>query len=184
MSTRRLTGTLASAFVLLVATGCGSGGDTESDAVVWTDQVCGALSGFARAATTQPQVNGADPVATVRGLGDYFGATATAVEGSITALDAVGPSPVAGGDEYVARLKGALAQIRTSFDAAKGQLAGVDTSSQQAMAVALPAAMAPLQELRNLADPTAGLQATDELRTAADKASSCQQVRSTTSPAR
>jgi hypothetical protein len=44
--------------------------------------------------------------------------------------------------------------------------------------------MAPLQELRNLADPTAGLQATDELRTAADKASNCQQVRSTTSPAR
>jgi hypothetical protein len=52
------------------------------------------------------------------------------------------------------------------------------------MSVALPAAVAPLEELRNLADPTAGLRATDELRAAADKAPNCQQVRSTTSPAR
>lgn len=184
MSTRRLTYTLVSAFVLLVVTGCGAGGDSDATAVAWTNQVCGALSGFARAATTQPQVNRTDPVATVRGLGDYFTATGTAVQGSITALDAIGPSPVAGGDEYVARLKGALIQIRTGFDAARGQLTTVDTSSVQAMSVALPKALAPLRELRNLADPTAGLQANDELKAAADKAANCQQVRSTTSPAR
>jgi hypothetical protein len=184
LSTRRLTYTLASAFVLLVVAGCGTGSDSDAEAVAWTNQVCGALSGFARAATTQPQMNGADPVATVRGLGDYFTATGTAVQGSITALDSIGPSPVAGGDEYVARLKGALTQIRTGFDAARGQLTTVDTSSVRTMSVALPTALAPLQELRNMADPTAGLQANDELRTAADKAANCQQVRSTTSPAR
>jgi hypothetical protein len=184
MGTRRFTNTLASAFVLVVAAGCGEAGDAGSDAVAWTDQVCGALSGFARAATTQPKVDGADPAATVRGLGDYFGTTAAALQGSIIELDAVGPSPVDGGDEYVARLKGALTEIRTSFDMARGQLAGVDTSSVQAMSVALPAAVAPLQELRNLADPTEGLRATDELTAAADKATNCQQVRSTTSPAR
>jgi hypothetical protein len=184
MGTRRFTCTLASAFVLVIAAGCGNSSDPDSDAVAWTDQVCGALSGFARAATSQPQVGGADPVSTVRGLGDYFSATATALQGSISELDAVGPSPVEGGDEYVARLKGALTEIRTSFDTARGQLAGVDTSSVQAMSVALPAAVAPLQELRNLADPTDGLRATDELRAAADKAANCQQVRSTTSPTR
>src|ERR1700754_839541 len=144
MSTRRLTYTLASAFLVLAATGCGTAGDSNSEAVAWTDQVCGALSGFARAATAQPQVNGADPVATVRGLSEYFTATGTAVEGSITALDAIGPSPVAGGDEYVARLKSALNQIRSGFDTARGQLATVDTSSVQAMSVALPTALAPL----------------------------------------
>jgi hypothetical protein len=182
MGTRRFTCTLASAFVLVIAAGCGGTGD--ADAVAWTDQVCGALSGFARAATSQPQVGGADPVSTVRGLGDYFSATATALQGSISELDAVGPSPVEGGDEYVARREGAMTEIRTSFDTARGQLAGVDTSSVQAMSVALPAAVAPLQELRDLPDPTDGLRATDELRAAADKAKNCQQIRSTTSPAR
>lgn len=187
MGTRRLTCTLASAFVLVVVAGCGGGDGADaagSEAVAWTDRVCGALSGFAVAATTQPRLDGDDPKAAVRGLGDYFGSTAAALQGSIDQLDTVGASPVDGGDQYVARLKGALTQIRTRFDTAEGELAGVDTSSPQAVSVALPAALAPLQELRNLADPTAGLGTTDELRAATDKAPNCQQVRSTTAPAR
>jgi hypothetical protein len=171
--TRRLTGTLASMLALAAAAGCGGG----TDAIAWTDEVCGALTGFTDAVTTQPRLDASDPVAAVQGLGDYLGSTATALQASISTLDAAGASPVEGGDEYVSRLREALTQIRTSFDAARTQLVQVDTSSAASMTAALPAAVAPLQELTDLADPTEGLRANDELRTAAEQAPNCQRLR-------
>lgn len=172
--TRRFTGTLVSTLVLVLATGCGGGG---SEAVAWTDEVCGALAGFTAAVTDQPTIDQRDPAAAVQGLGDYLGDTAAALQASISALDAAGPSPVDGGDEYVSRLKTALGQIRTGFVTARSQLTGVDTSSIASVTAALPAAVAPLQELTNLADPTEGLRANDALRAAADQAPNCQRLR-------
>ncbi len=179
--------TLVPALALLVATGCGvaaCGGEPAADsaAVTWTDQVCGALAGFTDAVTTQPQVDQADPVATVRGMAEYVGTTTDAVQRSITALDTVGASPVSGGDEYVARLRDALTRIQAGFDATRNQLVGVDTSSPQAFAAAFPAAVAPLQELRNLPDPTEGLRANDALRVASEQAPRCREIRSVGTP--
>jgi hypothetical protein len=182
MRTRRFSWTLASTLALLVAAGCGgSGAGTET--VAWTDGVCGALTGFTDVVTTQPQIDPADPVGAVRGVSDYLGSTAEALQRSISALDAVGTSPVDGGDEYVARLRDALTQIRTSFDAARTQLTGLDASNPASLATALPAAFAPLQELHNLPDPTEGLRANDELRAASEQAPNCQQLRSSASAA-
>jgi hypothetical protein len=173
--TRRTTGTLASTLVLVAVAVAGCGG-SKGDPVAWTDDVCGALSGFITAATAQPNLNQNDPAAMVKGLGDYLGSTTAALDTSIKGLDAAGPSPVDGGDEYVSRLKNTLTQIRTSFDTARTQLAAVDTSSPESLQTALPAAVAPLQELSNLADPTEGLQANEELRAAGEKAPNCKKL--------
>jgi hypothetical protein len=90
---------------------------------------------------------------------------------------------VDGGDEYATRLREALVRIRTSYEAARTQLVGIDASSPEVLATALPAAMAPLQELGTIPSPTEGLQVNDELRTASEQAPSCRELRSAGSPA-
>ena len=182
MRTRRLGSTLLAAFALLVA-GCGGTAAAGTDAVAWTDDVCGALSGFTVAATKQPSVDRTNAAAAVTGVRDYLAATSDGVQQSIDALGAVGPSPVDGGDEYVRRLEDALVRIRTSFEAARSQLTNLDTSRPDVLATALPAATAPLQELRTMPSPTEGLRANDALRAASEKAPNCEQLRSVSSPA-
>ena len=181
MRTRRLSCTIAALAAL--AAGCGGSAGPSGEAVAWTDQVCGALSGFTKAATTSPQINRADPVAAVQELDRYLGATSDELQRSLTALDAVGPSPVDGGDTYVGRLEDALRGIRSGFDAARTQLAAVNVSDPAQLATAVPAALAPLQELRNLPAPTEGMRASEELGAASERADTCRQLRATSTPA-
>lgn len=182
MRTRRFGCTILSALALLAA-GCGGGSGADTDTVAWTDGVCSALNGFTVAATKTPQIDRADPAAAVRGVDGYLASTSDALQQSVEALDEVGPSPVDGGDEYVRRLREALVRIRTSFEAARTQLVGIDASSPQVLATALPTAMAPLQELRTIPSPTEGLGANEELRTASEQAPSCRELRSVSTPA-
>lgn len=181
MRTRRFSCTVA-ALAALVAGCSGSAAPTE-EAVAWTNQVCGALSGFTRAATTSPQINPADPRAAVQELDRYLGATSDELQRSLTALDAVGPSPVDGGDAYVSRLEEALQGIRTGFESARTQLAAVNVSDPTQLSTAVPAALAPLQELRNLPAPTEGMRASEELGAASEQAENCRQLRATSTPA-
>lgn len=177
MGSRITTGLVAASLVAVVVGGCG-GGAASGPAVTWTNDVCGALAGFTRAASTQPKIDGADPVAAVRDLGAYLRSTAAALQETIKGIDTAGPAPVAGGDEYVGRLKTTLGSIRTSFEDAGSRLAKVDTSSPEKLAAAIPAVVAPLQSLGTLADPTQGLESNTELRTAAEQAPNCKQLRS------
>jgi hypothetical protein len=179
MRTRRFSGTVAALAMLTV--GCG-GAATNVDAVAWTDEVCEALSGFTQVASDGPHIDPADPVATVQRMSQYASSTSEELQRSLTALDAVGSSPVEGGDQYVARLREALTSIRAGFESARTQLAAVDIANQAALASAFPAAVAPLQELRNLPDPTEGLRANDALKAASEKATSCRDLRSVGTP--
>jgi hypothetical protein len=181
MRTRRFSCTVAALAALV--TGCG-GADTaaDEDAVAWTNQVCGALTGFTRAATSSPRIDQTDRVAAVQEMDRYLGSTAEELQRSLTELDAVGPSPVEGGDEYVERLQEALHGIHTGFGSALAQLAAVDQSDPAALTTAIPAAVAPLQGLRNLPDPTEGMRANEELRAASEQAQSCRELRSTATP--
>jgi hypothetical protein len=181
MRTRSLSCTVA-ALAALVA-GCGGSTAPDEDAVTWTNQVCGALAGFTRAATTSPEIDRSDPVAAVQELDRYLGATSEELQRSLTELDAVGTSPVNGGDAYVGRLEEALRGIRSGFDSARTQLAAVDVSDPAQLATAVPAALAPLQELRNLPAPTDGMRASAELGAASEQAESCRRLRSTSAPA-
>jgi hypothetical protein len=181
MRTRSFSCTVATIAALVA--GCGGGAAPSEEAVAWTNQVCGALSGFTRAATTSPQIDRADPVAAVQELDRYLGATSGELQRSLTTLDTVGPSPVDGGDAYVGRLAEALRGIRSGFDSARTQLAGVDVSDPAQLATAVPAALAPLQELRNLPAPTEGMRASGALGAASERAENCRQLRSTSAPA-
>lgn len=170
MTLRRLFCILAVTPVLL--TGCGG----SRDAVAWTDDVCAALTDFATTASTPPPVEN-DPDAVKAGLSTFFSTITGALQEAIRGLKAAGPAPVAGGDEYVSRLTDTLTRVETSFTDASRRLELLDTSSPESLATALPAVLAPLKELGDLADPTDGLVAIDELRVAADKAPRCQQLR-------
>jgi hypothetical protein len=181
MRTRRISSTVAALAAL--AAGCGGSAGPSEEAVAWTNQVCAALSGFTRAATTSPRIDRADPAAAVQELDRYLGATSDELQRSLAALDGVGASPVEGGDAYVGRLEEALRGIRSGFDTARTQLAAVDARDQAQLATAVPAAMAPLQELRNLPAPTEGLRASEELGAASEQAENCRALRSTAAPA-
>jgi hypothetical protein len=169
MGRRKTISTLAA--TLALTAGCGSAASPA--AVTWAGNVCSALSGFAKAVSARPTIDRSPPLVAVQQLDGYFGSSASALQGSIDGLDAAGPAPVAGGDEYVGRLKDTLNRIRAGFEDARTRLAGADTSSTRSWNAALPAVMAPIQELSGLADPTAGMQSTDELRAATGQAPSC-----------
>jgi len=172
--------TLRTLFCMLVVTPVlltGCGGSNGADAVAWTDNVCGALSGFATTVSSPPAVDRSNPDAAKSSLGTYFTTTVAALQETIRGLKAAGPAPVKGGDEYLSRLTDTLTRVEASFTDAAGRLEQLDTSGPDWMTVALPAVLAPLQELGNLADPTSGLEAVDELRVAAEKAPRCQQLR-------
>ena len=175
MKTRTTIGAVAATLAVLAA-GCSSG--PSSSAVAWTDKVCGALLGFTDAVSTQPDINPTDPVAAVKGLSQFLGTATTALQGSISGLDAAGPSPVSGGDQIVTSLKSTLTQFQTTFQTAKQKIDAVDTSNPASLVSALPAAVAPLQELSNVPDPTADLKNNAELNAAAEQAPNCQKVRS------
>ncbi|GAA0943915.1 hypothetical protein [Pseudonocardia zijingensis] len=180
MRTRRVSCTIA--VLAALAAGCG-GAAPSADAVAWTNQVCDALAGFTRAATSSPRIDRADPVAAVQELSRYLGATSEELQRSLTDLDAVGPSPVDGGDAYVGRLEEALRGIRAGFDSARTQLAAVDVSDPAQLATAVPAALAPLQELRDLPAPTEGMRENGGLSAASEQAESCRGLRTTGAPA-
>jgi hypothetical protein len=152
-------------------------GTTTTDSVQWVDGVCGALLPFVRTAGTPPQLTAApDPAALAKSIGDYLAQGAGAADSAITGIARVGPSPVAGGDEVVTRLTGTLTTFRTSFQNAKAQVDAVDTTDPQALATELPKAVAPLQQLANMPDPTVDLQTNPELQRASAQAPNCQQI--------
>jgi hypothetical protein len=151
---------------------------TTTDSVQWVDGVCGALLPFVRTAGTPPQLTAAaDPAALAKGISDYLAKGAGAADSAITGIAHVGPSPVAGGDEVVTRLTGTLTAFRTSFQEAKTQVDAVDTSNRQALVTELPKAVAPLQQLASMPDPTVDLQTNPELAQASTKAPNCQQIK-------
>lgn len=146
---------------------------TQTDPVAWVNGVCGSLLPFVKAASVPPNVDPSDPKAAVKGLSDYLGQTVTSLDTALNGLKAAGPSPVAGGDEVVTTLTTALTKFRTSFQNAKTKIDAVDPNNLTEVATALPDALAPLQELSDLKDPTADLKSSPQLDAAAKQAPNC-----------
>lgn len=144
-----------------------------TDPVAWVDSVCGSLLPFVRAASTEPKINPSDPGAALRGLSAYLGTAVSTLDTALSGLRAAGPSPVAGGDEVVTTLSAALTKFRTTFQTAKTKIDAVDPNNPSEVATALPEAIAPLQELSSLRDPTADLKSSPELDRAAQQAANC-----------
>ena len=66
--------------------------------------------------------------------------------------------------------------MRTSFDKAKTAIDKVDPNNLTELATALPEALAPLQDLNNIQNPTADLKTNPALEAAAAKAPNCQKI--------
>ncbi len=155
-------------------------GSTD-DPVAWVDDVCGALLPFIETASVQPSLNtSGSPDQLVQGLSDYLGEASTAAGSAIEGMRAAGPSPVEQGDQLVAGLTEALTTFQTTFDSTKARLDAVDTSDPAELATALPEAIAPLEDLANVPDPTDQLESNSELDAAAEQAPNCQQIETVT----
>lgn len=148
----------------------------RAETVAWVDDVCGSLLPLAEAAAVQPPIDPTDTDAAVRGLSDYLGTLTDTTDTSLSQLEDAGPSPVDGGDEVVERLSGALTIFRDKFATAKADVDAVDTSNQAEVLEALPAAIAPLEELATFPNPTEGLQSSPELDAAAAEAPNCRSL--------
>jgi hypothetical protein len=155
------------------ATASATPGAAPADAVTWIDGVCGSLQPMLKALSSAPKGDSSDPQATVKGLRGYFGNAVTSLDTALDGLKAAAPSPVDGGDQFVTSLTGTLTKLRSSFQDAKTRIDAVDPSDVTQLATALPAALAPLQDLQNLPDPTADLKNTPELDQAAQLAPNC-----------
>ncbi|MEJ2852712.1 MULTISPECIES: hypothetical protein [unclassified Saccharothrix] len=167
----------------LVAAGCSSdGGSPEStstsspsaDAVAWMDKVCSASASFVSVEKTPPKLDANDPAKLKADMSAYMGQLADAFNKTASQLKEVGPSPVAGGDEQVAKMAETFGGIGKSFSDAK---AAVDAADANDPVGGLQAAGDAIARLDQFVEPLKALEATPELREAAEQATSCQSLR-------
>ncbi len=166
--------------------GCTSGGSgptsaspsapTADPAVAYMDQVCSAIPGFATAVKTPPQLDATDPVKLKADMSAYMGQLADAFAKSTADLRAVGPSPVAGGDEQVKKVADAFDGAATMFADAKAKVEQADAADPSG---GLQAAGEAIAKLAEFAQPLSDLETSPELLEAAEKAPKCQSIRPT-----
>ena len=106
------------------------------------NRVCGSLLPFQQTLKTAPPPTDDDPTATAKSISAFLGRSETAIDKSLADLDAAGPSPVAGGDAAIAKLKSALTTIRRSFDRTKTAIDKIDPTKADDVASTLPTVFA------------------------------------------
>ncbi|XVV07796.1 hypothetical protein ACQPW3_01745 [Actinosynnema sp. CA-248983] len=168
----------------LVAAGCSSNGDgapgatgtssPSADAVAWMDKVCSASTAFVTVEKTPPKLDENDPAKLKADMSAYMAQLADAFNKTAGQLKEVGPSPVAGGDEQVTKMAETFAGIGQSFTDAK---AAVDAADANDPMGGLQAAGDAIARLEQFVEPLKALEATPELREAAEVATSCQSLR-------
>ena len=183
----RLVALLVAPFLLV---GCGSGGGSSTStsssatqsadpAVAYADKICAAVTDFASAAKTPPSLDPSDPAKLKSAMSAYMGQLSDAFAKSAASLRQIGPSPVPGGDEQVAK----MAQ---TFDDAAKLFAEAKTKVEQADAAdptgGLQAAGEAIAKLAEFTVPLKDLQASPELLKASEKAPKCQAIREVASP--
>jgi hypothetical protein len=175
---------LLAAAVVAVA-GCGSGGDStaptstsaspsDDPAVAYMDKVCTAAASFTAVPKTPPQLDANDPAKLKADMGAYMGQMADAFGQTAAKLRGVGPSPVAGGDEQVERMAATFTDIAKNFSDAKAAIEAADANDPMG---GLKAAGEAITRLDDFVAPLKQLEASPELSAAAEKAASCQDLR-------
>ena len=147
------------------------------DPVVWMDRVCGSLLPLQQTLKTVPQNTGDNATATAASISAFLGRSATALDTTLTALAAAGPSPVAGGDAAVGKLESALTTVRTSIVRTKTALDNIDPTNAIEVASTLPTVFVSLADLVKIQDSTTDLRNNPRLQAAAAQAPNCQSLR-------
>jgi hypothetical protein len=182
----RLLPLIAATALVVTVTGCGSGGDTtttpttastspsDAAAVQYVDKVCTAAAAFSKVQKTPPTLEGTDPAKLKAEMGTYLGQMADAYAQSATQLRAVGPSPVAGGDQQVEKMAATFADISKNFSDAKVATEAADANDSVG---GLQAAGEAIKRLEDFVTPLKQLEALPELMEASEKAASCQDLK-------
>ena len=147
------------------------------DPVVWMDRVCGSLLPLQQTLKTVPQNTGDNATATAASISAFLGRSETALDTTLTDLDAAGPSPVAGGDAAVGKLEAALTTVRASIVHMKTALDNIDPTNAFEVASTLPTVFVSLADLVKIQDSTTDLRNNPTLQAAAAQAPNCQSLR-------
>jgi hypothetical protein len=140
------------------------------------DQVCGVLIPLTQApAGANAPDPGASPEEAFEQLRGYLGEASEGMGTAIDGLQAVGPSPVEGGDEFVQQMTENLGKAKTALESTAQQLEGIDPNDPDSLLTAL-GGLTPPEGLEDLEDPGAALKASPELEAAAEQAPKCQQL--------
>jgi hypothetical protein len=146
-------------------------------AVAWVDQVCGSLTPYVKAATSQPKpAEAPDRTALVRDLTNWLRESEESAGSAISGMAAAGPAPIAGGDEIIDRLSSTLETMQASYRDARNRIERVDINNQQELLREVPAAYESVQLLATDPSLMADLQRTPEFASAAREAAGCQQM--------
>ena len=148
-----------------------------NDPVVWMNRVCGSLLPFQQTLKTAPPSTDRDPTATAQAISAFLGRSETALDTSLADLDAAGPSPVAGGDAALAKLKSALTTVRASINRTKTALDNIDPTNGLEVASTLPTVFVSLADLVKIQDSTTDLRNNPALQAAAAQAPNCQTLK-------
>ncbi|PRY46216.1 hypothetical protein [Umezawaea tangerina] len=168
--------------------GCTSGGGstaapstrpTADPAVAYMDKVCAATSEFAGTAKSPPALDTTDPVKLKADMAAYMGQLADGFGKSAADLRSVGPAPVAGGDEQVAKMATTFDEVAKVFTDAKAKVEAADAADPSG---GLQAASDAIGKLAEFTVPLKDLETSPELLAAAEKAPKCQSIREPTSP--
>jgi hypothetical protein len=149
------------------------------DPVAWAGRLCSSLSPLTGLRNMRPRIDPNDPDGSKNSLSQYFNETGARIGESLDGLDQVGPSPIPGGDEVAAKVRGALNRLRTAFDASRIKVEGVDTSNPVELGTQLPAILSTLADATNDKDLVAVGQDNEALNDAVRQSPSCAMVKGT-----
>jgi hypothetical protein len=151
----------------------GCGGASEQETVDWTNGLCSSYATFREAALVGP-APAADLAGQARSLSTYLGNTASSLDKALTDLDALGRSPVEGGDQALTKFRDQLTRYRGAFRQARTQLDGLNMRSPT-LQKDIEGAVAPVLALQDTdQDPLAGLGSA--VTKAAQQAPACQDL--------
>lgn len=111
---------------------------TTDDPVVWAGRLCSALSPLSGLRNLRPDINPNDPAASKESLSRFFDDTQARIGESMTGLEQVGPSPISGGDDVAAKVRGGLERLGTSFGNARAEVEAVDPTDPIELGAKLP----------------------------------------------
>jgi hypothetical protein len=142
------------------------------DPVAWAGRLCASLQPLGALKGQLPAMDPNDPSTGRATLSTYFTSAEQAADQALTGLAGAGSSPIAGGDDAVAALSGALHRLRDAYHEAKTKIDAIDPKDPVGLGTQLPGIFSSLAAASNdAALNTLGTNA--GLNDAVKKAASC-----------
>jgi hypothetical protein len=147
-----------------------------SDPVAWVDKVCGGVLAFATPAIAPPNFGtSTDLPALKTAFSTYLGTVVTGAQKGGEQLAAVGRSPVAGGDDVLAKARATMTKLRNDFAGAKATVDGANPNDPQAFVAALDKVQSTLSSV-TAPDALSGIVALPRLGAAAQRSDQCRKL--------